>query len=497
MLRRSLRRICPRAALRSKLSTGSSLRMGRAAGLEEYTRLFSTEASAINTIASASAEPEIDHSFVNIVHAEPSQDGAMVTVQLARGSEKYKLELHKDWIADNSVEHRDLQTNQKTLSILDVAESRRVENAGILDGMLRVKFSDGRLGSLPKEFLASMFVRTQSYTDNVYGKDNADVFNPLRTAIRGSEPLPTVGYERIMSSELGTYEWICKILDSGICIVEDAPTQSECVKEAAGRIAPPLNTLYGDTFDVRSEANPINIAYTNKALRPHMDLAYYESPPGLQFLHCMQFDDDVEGGESIFFDTFVLAEVLRKSDPEAFHILSKVPATFQKDHVERDSPAQMFYRRPHISTNASGKVISVFWSPAFEGPLHMDDHLAQALGFSNQLEAIDAYYTAYRSFARLMEDSDVINEWKIEFRSRPGTILAFNQRRMLHGRNAFSTNSNGIRWLQGCYVCIDAFLNRYRTLHLACGESDVAGTSGLGLLRGHETAIRVGNGCHR
>lgn len=33
------------------------------------------------------------------------------------------------------------------------------------------------------------------------------------------------------------------------------------------------------------QANPRNVAYTNERLRLHMDLVYYESPPGLQASH--------------------------------------------------------------------------------------------------------------------------------------------------------------------------------------------------------------------
>ena len=37
------------------------------------------------------------------------------------------------------------------------------------------------------------------------------------------------------------------------------------------------------------EEEPINIAYSGVKLIPHMDLVYYESPPGLQLLHCLRF----------------------------------------------------------------------------------------------------------------------------------------------------------------------------------------------------------------
>ena len=47
-------------------------------------------------------------------------------------------------------------------------------------------------------------------------------------------------------------------------------------------------TLLSQMFDVVSTPNPINIAYSSVGLSYHIDLAYYESPPGLQLLHCLR-----------------------------------------------------------------------------------------------------------------------------------------------------------------------------------------------------------------
>ena len=126
---------------------------------------------------------------------------------------------------------------------------------------------------------------------------------------------------------------------------------------------------YGQDFDVRTEPNPINIAYTNAELDLHMDLAYFESPPGIQMLHCLQNDQSMlRGGESLLIDVHHCAELFREEDPEAFAVLCEVPATFIKDHLERAHPAQMFYRRPHFALDAeSGDLAAVFWSPSFEG----------------------------------------------------------------------------------------------------------------------------------
>ncbi len=79
-----------------------------------------------------------------------------------------------------------------------------------------------------------------------------------------------------------------------------------------------------------------------------MDLMYYESPPGLQFLHCLQFDSIIQGGESIFLDSFEAAENFRSEYPSMFETLTRIPATFQKLHFNRSRPVCMIYQRPHI-----------------------------------------------------------------------------------------------------------------------------------------------------
>ena len=45
-------------------------------------------------------------------------------------------------------------------------------------------------------------------------------------------------------------------------------------------IITPQTTVYGETFDVIATENAINVAYTSLELELHVDLVYYESPPG-------------------------------------------------------------------------------------------------------------------------------------------------------------------------------------------------------------------------
>ena len=272
--------------------------------------------------------------------------------------------------------------------------------------------------------------------------------------------------------------------------------------------------LYGDVFHVRdktkqsidltsddnftattnSEASDNNIAYTTLALCPHQDLAYYESIPGLQLLHCIENDiNTIQGGASTLIDVISAASKFQKLAPDLFDVLEYCEATFLK---QRDG-ADMIYRRPHFQCSMSDKqIISVRWSPPFEGPLLLSANL--------QSHLVEDYYVAYSAFERMIDNAlprlhktkdhttenrllphisyeleDELchyaksNTW--ENRMQRGDLLIFNNQRMLHGRRAYTfmsppTNaptcakgSTG-RHLMGCYTNIDDTLSQYRLL---------------------------------
>jgi hypothetical protein len=61
---------------------------------------------------------------------------------------------------------------------------------------------------------------------------------------------------------------------------------------------------------------------------------------------------------------------------------------------------------------------------------------------------------------------------QVVLKIQPGDVVVFNNRRMLHGRNSFSTTTPGPigRHLEGCYVNIDEFKNRHEALSLILGK---------------------------
>ena len=69
-------------------------------------------------------------------------------------------------------------------------------------------------------------------------------------------------------------------------------------------------TNYGALFEVRTEVNPNNLAYTNMGLGSHTDNPYRDPVPTVQLLHCLE--SSTEGGDSVLVDGFKAATILRQ-----------------------------------------------------------------------------------------------------------------------------------------------------------------------------------------
>ncbi|CAG8432769.1 502_t:CDS:2 [Diversispora eburnea] len=200
------------------------------------------------------------------------------------------------------------------------------------------------------------------------------------------------------------------------------------------RIGTIRSTFYGKTFDVISIPGAKNIAYTNLSLGLHMDLLYYQVPPGLQFLHCLK--NSVKGGASIFTDSFKAIENFKKIYPQDFDILTKIPLTF---HYINDGH-HMHYNQYVIELdkdfdkddNSNNPIISVNYSPPFQ---------------------------AYQRFCAFIEDPEL----KYELTLKPGDLVIVINRRILHGRNSFDIES-GERYLKGAYLELCEFKDKFRVL---------------------------------
>lgn len=173
-----------------------------------------------------------------------------------------------------------------------------------------------------------------------------------------------------------------------------------------------------------------------------MNYRYYENPPGLQLLHCLK--NSVKGGASYFTDSFKAVDILRKSHPEDYEVLSTIPLTY---HYINDNH-YMHFNRPVITYDKYNDTMVTNYSPPFQGPAEIED-----------VETEEKVYKAFRKFTEYVEDPKL----RFEYLLKPGDLVIFANRRVLHARHAFDASS-GDRHLKGAYIDMCEFKDKFRVL---------------------------------
>jgi gamma-butyrobetaine dioxygenase len=227
--------------------------------------------------------------------------------------------------------------------------------------------------------------------------------------------------------------WLTRLLQDGLAFLSDVPATESAILEVMPLVGRVLDTNYGYTFDVRSVPQPDNLAYSDLGLGLHTDNPYREPVPGFQALHALI--PSSEGGQSVFADGFALAEHLRASAPDAFALLTTTAVPFHY----RSQDADLYAERPLIQLSTAGEVTAVHYNSRSVAPLNVT--AGDARGF----------YGAYRHFARLLREP----RFQLRTRLGSGTLVVFDNQRVLHGRTAFSS-ARYPRHLRGCYLARDS-----------------------------------------
>lgn len=250
--------------------------------------------------------------------------------------------------------------------------------------------------------------------------------------------------------------WVNDLLEYGIARLRNLPLDPDLGLTLGAQMGAVRNTNFGAIWDVKADvemagaADTNSTANTNLRLGPHTDLPTRETPPGFQFLHCVV--NEVDGGFSTMADGAAVVEALQAEHPEHYEALTTLNWVF-------------FNRGPGIDHRWSGPFIDhgVTNAPltlrAFY-PVRAFPDMAPA----DQPRA----YEAMRCFSQ-MADSE---RFKIAYPFEPGDMVGFDNRRILHGRDAFE--SGGRRHLRGMYIDQDEIRSTGRVINrrLAATNAD-------------------------
>ncbi len=338
------------------------------------------------------------------------------------------------WLRDNCPTGLHPQTGERTLDLLSLEESPHLQQAEHAGDTLRLTYADGHISTLPLTLLCA-------HRPGIPAKDPADIAPLIWRADLTNAGIPRFSGSQIMGDDQTLNAWMQETARFGLSIVDGLGDQIDAGVDVAERIGFLRKTNFGTTFEVVSMPDPNNLAYTPVALPLHSDLPNQEVPPGFQFLHCLA--NHAEGGGSIFADGFALAEDLRAQDAEAFRLLCEVPIPFRF----YDEAYDIRVRKPVITLDDAGQLLEIRYNA----------HIAAI--FDMSAEIMPAYYRAYRAFMGLTRDP----RYRLSFKLERGEMVVFDNRRVLHGREAFDP-ATGYRHLHGCYVDRGEFLSRLRVL---------------------------------
>jgi len=365
-----------------------------------------------------------------------SQNGSGLDVEWNDGE---KSNFNFMWLRDNCPTSRDKDSRHRMFNLLEVSTNISPKQFKInTEGKLEIEWNEGNHTS----YYDQKWLRENCYTIN-NRKKYISPYDLWDNSLNSKLSTIQIEHDEIMNSDKGLIKYLELLHYSGIAIVKNAPIEKKSAFPVLNKIGSIRETFFKTPFEVINIPKPNNSAYTAHTLRNHMDLPWFETPPGYQFLHCLI--NSAEGGQSSAVDGFAVADYLRNNEKEIFETLVSIPLKFKDNDYTQESIRS--FHAPAITLTKDNDFNDIRFSVATMDILdcHPDD--------------MERVYKAHHKLGNLLHDDKFV----IKFRLNPGDIFSFNNRRVLHGRTEFDPNS-GHRHLQGYYIDRDEIIGRLNFL---------------------------------
>ncbi|KAG0714172.1 Gamma-butyrobetaine dioxygenase [Chionoecetes opilio] len=322
----------------------------------------------------------------------------------------------------------------------------------VKDGCLRVTWSDGHVSVFTGKWLSRRAFTPEARTAQ-------RTWFMLPKVLWGTDfEVPYSKYSTVMHDDRALLEWLVVLEKYGVTVVEEAPTRVGAINDFIERLGFLKPTHYGKHFfcflfssprrdyEIVTQVTPNNLAYTGARLGLHTDLPYCEYPPGTTWLHCIR-QHQGKGGENDLTDGFHAAEILRERHRHHFETLVNTPIYFQ-DQGYALYAFDKITQKMAISLDHLGKVCRIHMSSqSRDSILDLDDS-----GVIKFYEALKAY-------------NDVLREFSVCVKTKPGDILIIDNTRVLHGRTPFDPKtSEGPRIIHNAYIDLDDLRSKRRIL---------------------------------
>ncbi|MCT4557114.1 MAG: TauD/TfdA family dioxygenase [Pelagimonas sp.] len=344
---------------------------------------------------------------------------------------------HAIWLRDNAQdpETRAKTNGQRLLALRDIPESTLISQAEINEDRLDVTFSpEQKTVSFGLGWLAA----------HAYDRPNraAPGWLPEQTQTWTAElnaQVPTGDFNQLSTDRDRLRSWLGDVTRFGFGKVINGPVESGALFQIVDLFGYVRETNYGRHFEVRTEINPTNLAFTGLGLQAHTDNPYRDPVPSVQVLYCLE--SSAVGGENMVVDGFAAVQRLRDENKAFFDVLANHCARFE--YAGEDGVC-LTSRRPMIELSPDGELIGLRFN-----------NRSLAAVTDIPFEQMELWYAAYRRLGEIIDDPAM----EVVFRLDPGEGFVVDNTRVLHARKGYS--GEGTRWLQGCYSDKDGLRSTY------------------------------------
>ena len=359
-------------------------------------------------------------------------DGKYLAIQTQGKSTRF----HAIWLRDNAwdSETRATGNGQRLLALRDIPADTSIASAVIDGEVITLTFApEDKSVDYPLSWLMDNAYDTESNTGAGWTGAAVQTWDSGLMA-----DVPVGDYAKVSTDERALVGWLANVARFGFAKLENGPTTDLSLMQVVDLFGYVRETNYGRHFEVRTEVNPTNLAFTGLGLQAHTDNPYRDPVPSLQVLYCLE--SSAAGGENMVVDGFRAAERLRAENQEWFDVLSQHCARFE---YAGEEGVVLRSRRPMIELSPDGEMIGIRFN-----------NRSLAAVTDVPFDKMDTYYAAYRRLGEIIDDP----EMEVTFRLEPGECFVVDNTRVLHARKAYS--GTGTRWLQGCYADKDGLLSK-------------------------------------
>ncbi|WP_373089386.1 TauD/TfdA family dioxygenase [Sneathiella sp.] len=347
------------------------------------------------------------------------------------------LRFHAIWLRDNAddADTRAAGNGQRLIALRDIPAGIKISQAEVHDDNLSVTFTpEGKEVAYDLDWLEAHAYDATDTCPRGWTASNVETWDA-----RLMQSVPVGDFAKLTHCSTALSDWLGHVTRYGFSKLVNGPVEEGALFRVVDLFGYVRETNYGRHFDVRTQVNPSNLAFTGLGLQAHTDNPYRDPVPTLQILYCLE--SSAPGGENMVVDGFAAALRLREENQEYFDILADHCARFE---YAGEAGVCLTSRRPMIELAPDGELIGIRFN-----------NRSLAAVTDVPFDRMMTYYDAYRRLGEIIDEEAM----EVTFRLNPGEAFVVDNTRVLHARKGYS--GEGTRWLQGCYADKDGLRSTY------------------------------------